>query len=546
MHWPAFVWLILLPIASSPVVYIVGRLLQRSLEAAVGRRGMIAAQLPGLPRERWRSNPVRWLSFAVLAATFWPFILAWRELAQGTVAQFSYGMVSLRFDGISLLLTAAVLGLGTLVSLFSGPYIVYEGGQEKYHALLNTMIGAMIGLGCASDLFNLWVWFETAAVASYLLVSFHSRQPSSLEAGVKYLVQNSVGSMLVLIGIGLVFAQAGTLDLPALKTLASSAVRNARLPISVSNAALALPAFGRFPLLAAGALFSVGFGVKIAMVPMHTWLPDAHSQAPSGISAVLSGVVIETGLVALLRALSVVSDASVSWGPLLLAFGCVNMLVGNLLALRQTQVKRLLAFSSLSHVGYMLLGLGTAITFGQIGGAQGGFFHLLTHALMKGLAFLAAGSFLFALHISRDDHGPLMADDLAGAARKYPLPALAFSVALLGLGGLPPFAGFMSKWQIFAAGFQTGNTMMAVVVVFGIANSLLSLAYYAPLVNIMYRREPCAAVRAGSRVPLAMIVPMIILVLSILAFGVWPALASGMTAPAGAALLGMFARTGGM
>ncbi|HUI69141.1 MAG TPA: proton-conducting transporter membrane subunit, partial [Spirochaetia bacterium] len=323
-------------------------------------------------------------------------------------------------------------------------------------------------------------------------------------------------------------------------------IRNVALPVSGSNTALALPGYGRFPLLAAGALFSVGFGVKIAMVPMHTWLPDAHSQAPSGISAVLSGVVIETGLVALMRALSVVSGASLSWGPLLLAFGCVNMLVGNLLALRQTQVKRLLAFSSLSHVGYMLLGLGTAITFGQIDGAQGGFFHLLTHALMKGLAFLAAGGFLFALHISRDSHEPLTADDLAGAARKYPLPALALSVALLGLGGLPPFAGFMSKWQIFAAGFRTGNTMMVVLVVFGLLNSLLSLAYYAPLVNIMYRREPGVAVRAGSHIPLAMVIPMIVLVLLILAFGVWPSLASGMTAPAGQALLDLFARTGGM
>jgi len=530
MSWPPFLWLMLLPIVSSPFVYIVGRLLQRSLEGLEARGGIPATRLGIHPGRKWRSNPVRWVSLAVLLCTLVPLVLAGRELAQGKVAQFSYGIIALRFDGISLLLAAAVLSLGVLVSLFSGPYIGHEGGQEKYHALLNTMIGAMIGLGCASDLFNLWVWFETAAVASYMLVSYHAQQPSSLEAGVKYLVQNSVGSMLVLIGIGLVFAEAGTLDLPALKALAGGAG----------------PGPGRLPLLAAGALFSVGFGVKIAIVPMHTWLPDAHSQAPSGISAVLSGVVIETGLVALLRALSVVSGASVSWGPLLLAFGCVNMLIGNLLALRQTQVKRLLAFSSLSHMGYMLLGLGTAITFRQLGGAQGGFFHLLTHAMMKGLAFLSAGAFLYVFRISRGQQGPLMAEDLAGAARKYPLSALAFSVALLGLGGLPPFAGFMSKWQIFAAGFSTGNALMAGLVVFALLNSLLSLAYYAPLVNVMYRREPSTAVRAGTRVPPAMAVAMIILILSVLAFGVWPALAAGVTAPAGQTVLDLFAGTGGM
>ncbi|MGA2764262.1 MAG: complex I subunit 5 family protein [Spirochaetia bacterium] len=527
MRWPFFVWLIALPVITSPLVYIIGRLLQRALEGSEARGAIPAALRAGHPGRTWKSNPVRWISFAVLLVTFGPFILAWRELAQGTVSQFTYGIISLRFDGISLLLAAAVLSLGLLVSLFSGPYIGHEGGQEKYHALLNTMVGAMIGLGCAGDLFNLWVWFETAAVASYMLVAYHTQQPHSLEAGVKYLVQNSVGSMLVLVGIGLVFSQAGTLDLPSLRGIAGGQL-------------------ARLPLLAAGALFSVGFGVKIAMVPMHTWLPDAHSQAPSGISAVLSGVVIETGLVALLRALSVLSGASMSWGPLLLAFGCVNMLVGNLLALRQTQVKRLLAFSSLSHVGYMLIGLGTAITFRQLDGAQGGLFHVLTHAMMKGLAFLAAGGLLFALHLSRGKQGPLMADDLAGAARRYPLTALALSVALLGLGGLPPFAGFMSKWQIFAAGFRTGNALMAAVVVFALLNSLLSLAYYAPLVNLMYRREPSAAVSAGGRVPVAMAIPLVILVIAILAFGVWPALANGLTVPAGRTVLDLFAGTGGM
>ncbi len=146
--------------------------------------------------------------------------------------------------------------------------------------------------------------------------------------------------------------------------------------------------------LAAGALLTVGFGVKVAIVPLHTWLPDAHGEAPSGISALLSGVVIEAGLVALLRTLMALAGIASSWGTLLMAFGAVNMLAGNLLALRQTQVKRLLAFSSVSHIGYMLLGLGIAFYTGEAAGAQGGFFHLITHGMMKGLAFLAAGALL--------------------------------------------------------------------------------------------------------------------------------------------------------
>jgi len=386
----------------------------------------------------------------------------------------------------------------------------------------------MLGLGCAADLFNLWIWFETAAIASYMLVSYHSDRPASLEAGVKYLVQCSAGSMLVLIGIGLVFSQTGTLNLAELK--------------SIVGAGTASP----MVLLAAGALFCIGFGVKIAMVPMHTWLPDAHSQAPSGISAMLSGVVIETGLVALLRSLSVIADVSTAWGPILLVFGAANMLVGNLLALRQTQVKRLLAFSSISHVGYMLLGLGFAVSFGQPEGAQGGVFHLLTHAAMKGLAFLAAGSLLFALRLSKGDFGPLTSADLAGAARRYPVTAFALSVALLGLGGLPPLAGFMSKWQIFAAGVRSGSPIAIALVVFAVLNSLLSLGYYAPLVSAMYRTKPSDLVTTGGRVPFGMALPLVLLALVVVAFGVWPAIANGLTGPAGRVVLDILANKGGM
>ena len=518
MEWPHWIWMIALPIITSPLVYLVGRLFQRAKDAAAFRR----------PTRPWIANPVRWAGLAVLLASCVPLVLSWRQLGSGASLAFSVGIISLRFDGISLLLSLAILALGVMVSIFSGPYIGREDGQEKYHALLNAMIGGMLGLVCAADLFNLWVWFETAAVASYMLVAYHSDRPASLEAGVKYLVQNSVGSMLVLIGIGLVFSQTGTLNLADLRSLVAGGT------------------IARLPLLGAGALFLVGFGVKIAIVPMHTWLPDAHSQAPSGISAMLSGVVIETGLVALLRALSVVADVFGGWGTLLLVFGAVNMLAGNLLALRQTQVKRLLAFSSLSHVGYMLLGLGFAISFGQAGGAQGSVFHLLTHAAMKGLAFLAAGCLLFALRLSRGDHGPLTAADLAGASRRYPVTALALTVALLGLGGLPPLAGFMSKWQIFAAGVRAGSPIAVALVIFAVLNSLLSLGYYAPLVSAMYRHEPSAAVMGGSRMPPAMVVPLVLLAVVVVAFGVWPALAGGLTGPAGRVVMDIFSRQGGM
>jgi multicomponent Na+:H+ antiporter subunit D len=218
------------------------------------------------------------------------------------------------------------------------------------------------------------------------------------------------------------------------------------------------------------------------------------------------------------------------------------MIVGNLLALRQTQVKRLLAFSSLSHVGYMLLGLGVGIYAGQVAGAQGGLFHLVSHGLMKSLAFLAAGALLYALRLRAGDHSPLLIADLAGAARRYPLVALALSVAVLGLGGLPPFVGFMSKWQIFVAGFATHNLIIELLVIFAALNSVLSLAYYAPLVNAVYRQHPSPAMEQGEPLPLAINIPLALLALAVVAVGVWPGLLQWLTAPAGAAVMTAFGK----
>jgi formate hydrogenlyase subunit 3/multisubunit Na+/H+ antiporter MnhD subunit len=216
------------------------------------------------------------------------------------------------------------------------------------------------------------------------------------------------------------------------------------------------------------------------------------------------------------------------------------MLVGNLMALRQTQVKRLLAFSSLAHVGYMLLGIGVAALAGSALGAQGGLFHLVTHGMMKGLAFLAAGTLLFTLHLSRGDHAPLTVADLGGAARRYPLAALALSVGVLALGGIPPLAGFMSKWQIFVAGARVGTVVIVGLVLFAALNSVLSLAYYAPLVNSVYRRQTSDVVARGGPMPRSMSIPLIVLVGAVVAIGVWPTLMDWLTIPAAQAVVALF------
>jgi len=511
MQNTSFLWTMILPIVSRPLIYLAGRLQQRS---------------------RWhpRFSLAAWLALLVMLITWVPFAMAASQFTAQGIQQAVIENIPLRFDGLSLLLTVVALGLGTLVTMFSGPMMQHKAGEEKYFAMVSTLVGVMNALGCAGDLFNLWVWFEAMAVSSYLLVVFNQEEPGSLEAGVKYVVQSATGTALVLLGISLVLMATGSVNLA-----------------DIAHAAKASPI-----LLAAGALFVAGFGVKTALVPMHTWLPDAHTQAPSGISAMLSGVVIEAGLVAMLRALAPLTGdvgqgyPAATWGGLLIALGAINMLLGNLMALRQDLVKRLLAYSSLSHMGYMVFGVGLALSFGTLAGAQGGMFHLFNHGIMKGLAFLGAGALLYvisdAVHVPGQPahHQPLKIADLNGAAQRYPVIALGFSLAILGLGGLPPLAGFMSKWQIFVAGFEAHSLMAGLLVVFMALNSVLSLAYYAPLVNAMYRKQPSAVIQHGGALPLRMGLPLVVLAGLVILYGLWPLLAQWITAPAGQTVLKAF------
>ncbi len=493
--------LIGLPLVASPLVYLLGRFSVRK----GGFLGMTLAQFVTL---------LILLSEGVLfylAATVW---------TAGTFVSTQVGATLMGLDGIGLLLGIIAVGLGFCVTLFSIPYMDGEVGEEKFYALLLVLVGSIIGIGCAGDLFNLWVWFEVMAVSTFYLVAFYNEQPASLEAGFKYLTQSAVGSALVLFGIAILFSQVGSVSMSAVwNTL------NGSSPLA----------------LVAGGLIIVGFGVKAALVPLHTWLPDAHSQAPSGISAMLSGIVIEAGLVAMLRTLGLLANVqNAHWGEILLAFGCLNVLVGNLMALRQKEVKRLLAYSSVAQVGYMMIGFSISILSKVFVGAGGGFFHMLTHAMMKGLAFLAAGALLYTLHLAKGEHSPLVLDDLNGASKKYPLVAFLLSLALLGLGGIPPMAGFMSKWQILLGAAQISSGLMIAVIVFVGLNSVLSLAYYAPMINRMYRHEASEAVASGKSVSWIMVLPMVLLAIGVIAFGIWPSLATFLTNNAAASFIYAF------
>jgi proton-translocating NADH-quinone oxidoreductase chain N len=466
-------------------VFLIARLLRG------GQRRAAGSQITDLELMAQHHQVMALLTTGVgLLAGVW-LVPLWRAaIGSGPLAWGSAGPfgVRLRADPLGLFMAALAVGLGSLVTLYSARYMSRDGGLEYYYPLLLLMMGGMVGIALAADLFNLYLFCELMSISSYALVAFRKERGLPVEAGFKYLVMGGVGSAMVLLGISLVYRATGQLDLVAIEAASN--------PI----AWLSVP------------FFIVGFGIKAALVPLHTWLPDAHGEAPSGISAMLSGVVIQSGFYALLRVLLALGFPGEKFGLLLVAFALLGMTVGNLMALVQTKLKRMLAYSSVAQVGYILLGLGMGMHFGAVSAMLGGLFHLLTHAAMKGLSFLCAGAIAF-------ETGLMELEEMEGVGYALPLVGAAFGLAVLGLAGLPPLAGFMSKWLIFKGGMEARSPLGYVCNMMLLANSLLSLGYYLPALGVLFSRSNPRQKQELSRWLSA---PILILAALVLILGLYP------------------------
>jgi len=459
-----------------------------------------------------RGRGASWTGLSAFAFALLAFVFSAVLESAGVSGRFLlFGQVPLEAGGLAYFLALVGTGLGMAVSLFSITYLREESGLERYYPLLLLMTAGIVGIGFAADLFSLFVFFELMAIASYGLVAYDVREWEPLEAGMKYVVMSGTGSLTALLGIALVYFFAGTMDLAQLRVAAGG------IPLAAS-----VPAVG---------LLVAGFGLKAAIVPFHTWLPDAHSAAPSGISAMLSGIVIEAGLLTLVKSLGVFVGTGgtppISVGLLLALLAVLTMTVGNLLALHQRDLKRMLAFSSVAQVGYITLGFGLTFEYGVPAGAEGGLFHILNHAMMKGGAFLAAGLFLWYA-------GTRDLERLAGIGRAAPIVGASFAVFSLGLAGVPPMSGFLSKLIIAKAGLDAGGGWPLFFVVALAANSVLSLAYYVPAMNRIVFAE---AEHPKRRVPWTMQVPIAALAVGTVLFGLFPQLALDFVTPAAEGLM---------
>jgi multicomponent Na+:H+ antiporter subunit D len=389
------------------------------------------------------------LSLAAAAALLVLSAYAFFDLSGGTLV---YRMSAWKLPiGINLVLDAFSSFMLVMVSLIALTSLVYSvryirrlGGDWKYYSLFMILVAGMNGVIVTGDLFNLFVFMEIALFAALALVAYGGRA-HEFEASFKYAVMASISASLILLAIAVVYGATSTLGLA---TISQSISRQSPLLV-----------------LWVGGLFMAGFGLKAAAMPFHAWLPDAHSSAPAPISAMLSGVLIKTlGVYVLLRLFYNVLGAPSLFLQVFLALGTVSIILGNILAVGQWDLKRLLAYSSIGQIGYILLGIGLNSALG----IAGALFHLVNHAIFKSLLFYNAGALETAL-------GTRDLRQMGNVSKLLPVTARTSMIASLAISGIPPFNGFFSKLVIIIAAVQAGHPLLALAAVFG---SLFTMAAF--------------------------------------------------------------------
>jgi proton-translocating NADH-quinone oxidoreductase chain N len=397
--------------------------------------------------------------------------------------------INLVVSPLSLFFVGVISLLGFLVSIYAIKYID-DGDIDKYHLLFLLFITGATGVVLTGDIFNLFVFFEILCISSYALVAYN-RDKDGVEAGIKYLIQGSVGSAFILIGIALLYGLCGSLNMADI----ASQIHFVNSPL------LSLSLF----------LFITGFGIEAAIFPLNGWLPDAHSSAPSTISAVLSGFAIEIGLYAVMRIVCTVFGAT-DILHFLAGLGIFTLLIGELSAFKQNDIKRLLAYSSIGQIGLILF----AFSLGTPEGIAGGLFHILSHALSKGLLFLAAGYMIYKA-------GSREIGKMKGLGTRMPVTSFCFLIATFSLVGLPPFIGFPSKFIIIKSALSTNQGYFFVLVGAALLGTVIEISYFFKLLQNIFSKTGEDKV---DEAPLSALIPIIIMALIILAVGVYPEIVS--------------------
>lgn len=381
-------------------------------------------------------------------------------------------------DSLSCFMLITVNLIAFFVAVYSLSYMEQYTDKPKFFTLFSLMICGMNGLIITGDLFNLFVFLEIASIASYALVAFGT-EAEELEASFKYAIMGSVASAFIFIGIAFLYSFTSTLNMADMARVLSNKQNEWVIPF-------------------VGVLFLMGFGLKSALVPFHAWLPDAHPSAPASISAMLSGVLIKTlGIYSLIRIFFNIIGPTQGYLTVLMFLGAISMITGVVLALSQWDLKRLLAYHSISQIGYVVLGIGLGTPLGVLGGL----FHLFNHSVFKSLLFLNSGAVDYAT-------GTRDLKETGGLGKLMPVTAKTNLVASMSIAGIPPFNGFFSKAIIIIACLEKGNFGYAICAVIG---SILTLASFMKVQKFAFLGEIKDKFKNIKEAPFAMLFSMVCL-----------------------------------
>ena len=363
-------------------------------------------------------------------------------------------------DNFALFFNVVICYAGALIVLLSMDYLRRTGTESgEYWALVLFSTAGMMLMAAAGDLIIVFLALELMSLSLYVLAGLFKRELVSSEASMKYFLLGAFASSFLLYGIALIYGAAGTTNLDRIAAAVASKPRD--------------------PLFVIGlGLMMVGFGFKISSVPFHMWVPDVYQGAPTSVTALIATGSKAGAFAALIRVLMVtLRGVPPDWAALLWVMAAVTMTVGNVVALAQSNLKRMLAYSSIAHVGYMLVGL----TAGGVGGAGSVLFYMLTYT------FTTAGAFGVITLCERARGEAVEVGDYAGLARRHPILAATLALFLLSLVGIPPLAGFVGKFYVFGAAVRAGYIWLAVIAVL---NSAAAAYYYLRIIVYMYMREP--------------------------------------------------------
>ena len=395
-------------------------------------------------------------------------------------------------DALNAYVLVILLFLALICVTYSKRNIEHELPQKivPFYAIYQLLITGLCGITVTGDIFNMYVFIEITSLSSYALIA--SRGKIALKASFTYLVLGSIGACFFLLGIGFLYSVTGSLNMHDLSLL---------LP----------PLYGNRVVQAAFVFFIVGLSIKMALFPLHTWLPDAHAFAPAEISALLSGIIIEVSTYAFIRVCFSVFTLNFLALPIIFDFLCwiaaLGIIVGSILAIAQYNLKRMLAYSSVSQMGYIMLAVGLSLstTTHPWCGLTPALMHILNHALMKGCLFLVAGAFIYKAELWN-------ITDFRGLGRKMPYTCAAFTLAAISMIGVPPSVGFVSKVYIIFASLDAGKFVFVAIM---LLSTLLNLVYFWRVIETMYMKreegEESHSSSSKDEIPLSMLIPILTL-----------------------------------